>query len=707
MAMFLDTFNIDKSSIRLIISPEQVESKITNVGKIKNSFFKPGAITSIPDLETLAEYVLTGHSFTPAYLLQNPQDINLKTGKLHSAPTNQSTFVCQQIFALDLDNHETEILKNGTVRYPEGIDLSLTLGDILDFCAINHIEPFLIYQTMSSTDECPRFRVLFCAPEPVTDPHVREEIVVGLSSLFAMKFRYTDLKCRDLSRFFYGTTKNKEGDYYFDEVTCDLSHVRKQRLNEDTPPTNLDNQIMNDSQNIKVSTPVCIHSTSDAKGDIFKQAAAVPFERFSDHSVAEGHFCCEFHSDSNPSAHIYQDNNGEYRYHCFGCNCDISGVDYLMQKNGRTEVEALEKILKSRIEIKPIRKIRYGAKKLYQDHLSEYNKLYAYANNVDVIIQVCTDLAETGYVTGDEVVFIAPASLIKKKLRSYWIGKEEEQIRATMKKLVSRGGFVRHVNDAELHERFPKMLGYLKMMQGNHRTHCSVYAMPLNLSFDECLEICMEAEDNRRKSGATGPVTQDSARLLGADIQDSLFQKPSGISLEMDCLLKKFRSALKKCRQDHIYITKDLVLEYSGESSSFAKRKLCEAWPRLLRDEEMEEIRVNKSVRWKYSLPATLESNAKIAVPREGVENVKNPAVSTTQVRQNDSTEFHDVSEEGRSVCMGPTQGSDSQPGGTEEKRGTLGRKIQASTQKSTSSDKASVAFLQRCAGYETSRHDD
>ncbi|MGA2226302.1 MAG: hypothetical protein ABSH41_17845 [Syntrophobacteraceae bacterium] len=83
--------NIDVLSapIRLIISRIKVESKVTNVGKIKNSFFSPYAGTTVPDLDTLAEYLLTGHSITPAYVLPNPNDIDSKTGKQHEAPTNQ------------------------------------------------------------------------------------------------------------------------------------------------------------------------------------------------------------------------------------------------------------------------------------------------------------------------------------------------------------------------------------------------------------------------------------------------------------------------------------------------------------------------------------------------------------------------------------------------------------------------------------------
>jgi hypothetical protein len=172
----------------------------------------------------------------------------------------------------------------------------------------------------------------------------------------------------------------------------------------------------------------------------------------------------------------------------------------------------------------------------------------------------------------------------------------------------------------------------------------------------------------------------------------------------MDRLLKKFRPALRSCLQENGYVTRELVLEYSGESTKPAMRKLREAWPRLLQDEELVEIRVNKSVRWKYGLPAELESNKKIAVLKEGVENVENPAVSTTEICQNRTIEWHSVSEEDRCGCVGSAPVSYSPFCGTAEAGGTLERELQAFTRASNGSDRATVIFKRRGAGYETSR---
>jgi hypothetical protein len=449
----------------------------------------------------------------------------------------------------------------------------------------------------------------------------------------------------DLSRFFYGTTRNEDNHYYFNSVTCGLEHILKERLNEDTVGTNLDNynhvlRYKDQGQYLpyldSISPPVECH------GDIYDQAAQVPFELFSSHSMAEGHFLCEVksHKDRDPSAHIYLDKKGEYRYHCFGCKADMSGVDYVMMTKRVTVFEALEIIMKSRLEIRPLKKLRRGIKRLWKDNKAAYSKLHFHANGGAYLLQVCVDIAESGYVDDNAVIFIAPAPLIQSKLKNIGVDRQEDSIRRTMKKLCSYGGFIRHVSDSELRERFPRMLDYLKQLQGQCRTHCSVYAMPLSRTFDECLKICLQNEDNRRRTGATGPVTQDSAKLQGPDVQASLYQTTRGASESMLRLLKKFRPALKQCLNDLNYATRELVLEYSGESTNYAERKLREAWPRLLQDEGLVEIRVNRNNRLEHKLPRDLESNSKVVVPKKGVRDGECADVSSAEEGGNSTADI-------------------------------------------------------------------
>jgi hypothetical protein len=133
----------------------------------------------------------------------------------------------------------------------------------------------------------------------------------------------------------------------------------------------------------------------------------------------------------------------------------------------------------------------------------------------------------------------------------------------------------------------------------------------------------------------TGPVTQDGARLQGLDVQSALYQQSRSVSDGMHRLLKKFRKALKQCRNDLNYVSRDLVLQYCGESTKYAERKLREAWPRLLQDEGLVEIRVNRTNRLEYGLPAGLDSNMKIAISKERIENGRSSEVYRSEKNGN------------------------------------------------------------------------
>jgi hypothetical protein len=118
----------------------------------------------------------------------------------------------------------------------------------------------------------------------------------------------------------------------------------------------------------------------------------------------------------------------------------------------------------------------------------------------------------------------------------------------------------------------------------------------------------------------------------------------------MHRLLKKFRPALKQCRNDLDYVTRDLVLEYCGESTKYAERKLREAWPRLLQDEGLVEIRVNRANRLEYGLLSGLDSNMKIAISKERIANGRCSQVPITEegrIDTGDDIEGRESSHEG------------------------------------------------------------
>ena len=155
---------------------------------------------------------ITGHAITPAYVLQSPTD---KKG-----PSNQSIFISQELWFVDLDNHQT------SEEYPLGPDPNLSLEDILGFCSQYKLHPFVAYETLSSIIEAPRFRVGFRSTEVIKDLDKRNRYVCALISLFEQRYRYVDIHCKDLGRFFYGTTIDKiDSAWLDDEAEADINHL--------------------------------------------------------------------------------------------------------------------------------------------------------------------------------------------------------------------------------------------------------------------------------------------------------------------------------------------------------------------------------------------------------------------------------------------------------------------------------------------------
>ena len=82
------------------------------------------------------------------------------------------------------------------------IDSGMTIEEI-------EVHPFYLaygvgyYTTPSHTDEAHRFRVMYCLPEPVTDPDNMRMIYQGLLVLHGA----ADPSCKDAARFFFGTVE--------------------------------------------------------------------------------------------------------------------------------------------------------------------------------------------------------------------------------------------------------------------------------------------------------------------------------------------------------------------------------------------------------------------------------------------------------------------------------------------------------------------
>lgn len=122
--------------------------------------------------EMLSDAVRLGHSFCPAVLIGGQTEKAWKS---------------QQIFGIDIDCHPGE----------KSLDPLVAIGR----CYEKGLEPMMLYFTMSSTYEAPRYRILFMLDRPLEDFKSAKAFVAALLDVFPE----ADPACKDLARLFLGS----------------------------------------------------------------------------------------------------------------------------------------------------------------------------------------------------------------------------------------------------------------------------------------------------------------------------------------------------------------------------------------------------------------------------------------------------------------------------------------------------------------------
>jgi hypothetical protein len=114
-------------------------------------------------------------------------------------------FVGQRLFALDIDNATDYPRKDGSRgKRPLRRDESghLSAREALERCERLDLAVVCLYETLGSTDECERFRIVVDAGETIVDQDEAREIIAWLLG----EFPEADKSCKNPNRLFYGST---------------------------------------------------------------------------------------------------------------------------------------------------------------------------------------------------------------------------------------------------------------------------------------------------------------------------------------------------------------------------------------------------------------------------------------------------------------------------------------------------------------------
>lgn len=618
--------------------------KPKNRGGIKASFLNPEYSLQSATLEEIVTYISHGQSITPAYLLKSGQE---------KGPSKSSTFISQQLWMIDIDNHD-DFDKKGKRRLP---DQKLCIANIFRLCRAHQCEPFLVYESFSSTRSVPRYRVAFISSEPVTDRETRNRLAEVLYSIFKSEFRYTDEKSKEVAQLFYGTSPERilhiDYDALFDvqtllrscpvimgtDVSGEANDVHGAGLELENHDAKASVQNPSNKHNNKTTYAYITWEMKQSGTDPrYIESNRVPWDHLTRYRTGEK-FHCQFHEDAAPSAEIISVDRGagtEYFYCCQGDGCEhrmLSQVEYLHQTQSITKTTALKKVLRCREEIQPLYALLDKLNTVRSDHPDESRAWRFAVTNSDEILKVFVEAAiENSIVVGDTVRFPLAESAVCAELNKRNVpGRSAEAVHRKVKDFECYGFLIRGISDEEM-ETIPGALDYfIAEQEGQGRTrHCKWWEMPLKPDLGECIRVATNRLRAGRQHGKRGCITREAVLMTkGQEEADRLFNQDSGRELSKVTvnLYHVAKLVLRGLLDTYGWAQEWRILDflagnwtYEGFTCFMGERrkrsKLQEIWPQLLEDVDAEFRVINQGLRERFNIPDSINQGTKIVYRR-------------------------------------------------------------------------------------------
>ena len=292
---------------------------------IQSELSKPEEI----EIETLANMLVNGCNFRPGAT-------NGKT---------DADFVSQQIFGLDFDNTES------IIQPQEAVSIAKSKG----------LYPCFLYSTFSSKEEKPKFRMIFLLNEAITDIQTRNDIQSGFMKIFE---NHIDKKCGNAARIFFGSqakkllyadferTNNKETVLKYAEPTTRTEKPDKEKKLQKTTKKYVPSAIYGNIEAIRKHDVAYLQKSLNIKKKTTFQNRQEFFNYlYKKINLAElleveekEMFCCVLpeHDDTNPSANVFREKFGTWKYYCFGCNASLNTKQIIELLGGfKSEYQAI------------------------------------------------------------------------------------------------------------------------------------------------------------------------------------------------------------------------------------------------------------------------------------------------------------------------------------------------------------------------------
>lgn len=354
--------------------PSKKESR-AHSGKIKNHILEcPKEYT----MQELAKAIAEGHPIALGYGTRSPFERGIVT-------YTNARWEQQQLIAIDVDNT--------TAKQTQAMgDEYLSLEDALKICKENDIPPSLVYHTYSHMPSWEHYRIIWALDRIITDENEYSGVIRGMYSYFVKKLddggeiHYTDERCSDLSRIFYGgkdvVLVNQDAVVSADKLikkgasyhtVVQKTPQPPSRIIEEDERSDCENrlkQILRELDRIGHGINLTPDSLESLIGShVEKDAALLPYIEYIEYGIAKQntslslalqgfvndqyasfheiplnqwllgtdattvHCILPGHDDKHPSAGFYYTKQG-WRYHCFACGVDYDIFQLLQRLSG-------------------------------------------------------------------------------------------------------------------------------------------------------------------------------------------------------------------------------------------------------------------------------------------------------------------------------------------------------------------------------------
>jgi hypothetical protein len=221
----------------------------------------------------------------------------------------------QQVFMVDVDN-------------ADDLQPALTLKAALAICEKNSVPPTLYYQTFSYAKEKPKYRLVFVADKPVTDPDIRRQTVDALTALFPQ----SDKAYTNANRIFLGTNKRVN-------LLDETAHISVERLlREYSPPPPARHHLAQNTHNYAQDSEIdTLKQNFDFLGFLAERNGVYTesgnIVSFKNCEICGHHGNLRYYKDSNT-------------FYCFSSSGETGGsiIDYLMKTEDMTLKDAIHKL---------------------------------------------------------------------------------------------------------------------------------------------------------------------------------------------------------------------------------------------------------------------------------------------------------------------------------------------------------------------------